>query len=89
LTTGLAPKSIAPATALAPIAPVARRRAEESVIVILGAPFIGDTTNAKMRFLAKAKIFRQYGLNRIDCIVQLFTLLPIGRPGVYLGSSPY
>jgi hypothetical protein len=58
LADGVAPKSIAPATALAPIAPAARRRAEESVVVILDAPFIGDITNAKIRFLAKAEILR-------------------------------
>ena len=35
---GMAPNSIAPATALAPAAPTARRRAEESEIDILVAP---------------------------------------------------
>jgi hypothetical protein len=54
----VAPKSIAPATAPAPSAPAAMRRAEESEYDILVAPsfLVTDTMNVKAQSLANAKL---------------------------------
>jgi hypothetical protein len=58
LAAGAAPKSIAPATAPAPIAPAAVRRAEESEnnILLLLRRLVTDTQNTKCRSLANTKL---------------------------------
>jgi hypothetical protein len=57
LAAGAAPKSIAPATAPAPIAPAAVRRAEESDnILLLLRHLMTDTKNVKYHSLANAKL---------------------------------
>jgi hypothetical protein len=58
LAAGVAPKSIAPATAAAPTAPAAMRRAEESEYDMMVVPsyLVADTQNVKSKSLANHEL---------------------------------